>query len=503
MSLRTKFVLLLTTVGVAVAVMLGMAFWSFSVLDREMGGSLESIESVLGGLNRLKRTFWDQAELLGESSFPTGQPSEDPERSSAETRLSDLAEFNDLAAQAQRVLTHLEGLDSYKLRSGVSRTRALREGANEAASYGRRWLETGDPESLRLAGESLYMQHERIEAIEREILADAHAAVGFGDRLQSTITLGLVSSAAVVFIAGMLATVLVHRWVLRPVALLREAAVRIGAGDFAHRVPVDGRDEVSQLSAEVNHMAEMVATLQDDRVERERFAAVGEMAQKLVHNIRGPLGGIRTLAELTEQKSGNAELVRDTQHRIVGTVDRFEAWIGELLGATRPLEVSLERVEVEPWLTRLVEFHRTRAETREVAIRLEVNGAPKAARFDPRLVEQALAALVSNALEVSPSGATVGVRAEGGDRGDLWRVTVADEGPGVPGEVVERIFQPYFTTKRAGTGIGLALARRVAEQHGGRLWLKAGSRSENGHESSSGATFVLELPVTPEDMSGQ
>jgi len=504
MSLRTKFALLLATLGIAVAIMLATALWSFAVLDREMGGSLQSIESVLGGLNRLKRTFEAQAELVGAATFPAQAPDAPAAPLTHDGRATLEPRFSALARQAQRQLTELERLESYKVRSGVSRTRALREGALEAAEAGKAWIESGEHADLQRLNTVLRRQHERIEAIEREILGGAHVAVNHAERIRGFVNAGLLAATSLVLIAALLGVILIRRWIFRPVARLSDAAIRIGAGDFDHRVPVEGGDEIARLSAEVNNMAGLVGDLQEERVQRERFAAVGEMLQKLVHNIRGPLGGIRTLAELSQRNARDPDVVRDSQGRIVSTIDRFESWIGDLLGATRPLRISPEPVEVGPWLERSLEVHRAQALSRGLDIEVRHDSAPDTARFDPGLLEQALSALVSNALEVTPPGGAIRVEASLDGAPDRWQLRVADQGPGIPDDVAERIFQPYFTTKKSGTGIGLALARRVLEQHGGRLWLEpTSSKGESGPQEPSGATFVMQMPVAESATGGQ
>src|SRR5262249_25264293 len=150
-----------------------------------------------------------------------------------------------------------------------------------------------------------------------------------------------------VALVGALGFSLLHRWVLQPVARLRTAAARIGDGDFAHRVLVrpggPGRDELAQLSTEVNHMAGLVRAMQDERVERDRLAAAGEMVRRLTHNLRNPLAGIRGLAEITRgDLPPAADELRENQERIIATIDRFEHWLSELLSATSPLTVQLE-----------------------------------------------------------------------------------------------------------------------------------------------------------------
>jgi signal transduction histidine kinase len=285
---------------------------------------------------------------------------------------------------------------------------------------------------------------------------------------------------------------------MRPVGRLRAATERISQGDFAHRIPVDGRDELAQLSSQVNHMAATVLRMQDERVERERLAAVGEMLRRLSHNIRNPLAGIRGIAEIAHRRLEAESPLREHMERIVKTVDRLDIWLRDLLRSSSPLDLRPEPVEIGPWLVGMLEAHRLVAATKDVHLEVCVDEAPREATFDRRHLEQAVAALVTNAIQASSAGGSVrvSVREREGEPG--WVVEVADEGPGVAAEHLEEIFRPHFTTKPDGTGMGLAVAHQVVHGHGGNIHLDPGSgASGNGSTASHGAIFRVELPFEP------
>ena len=490
MSLQTKFALMLGVTALSVAMMLGVSLWSFRVLDREVSGALNSIESVLMHLNVLKRASWDQAELLGVSSFPSKSADEADRSPDARAR------YVELADEVRDQLDALAVLDSPYTQSGVTRARALREGARIARERGLAWFDIGDVEANRRAAEELYLQHERIERTERAIIGDAGSAVAHGDRIRGMVTTGLVGSASFVVLGVVLGALLVRRLILRPIEDLRQAAARIGAGDYEHRIGMAGADELAQLSAEVDEMAGLIKRMQDERIERERLAAVGEMIQRIVHNIRGPLGGIRSLADVAERGIERPTLVRDSLTRIRSTVDRFDGWVGELLRATRPADINPHPVRVEPWLAAFVESHRAEADSAGVRLDLGVDRVPEVARYDAYHLEHALTAVVTNAIQATPAGGTVRVRGEQGNLGDLWRIAVEDSGPGIDPDLLPRIFRPYFTTKSGGSGIGLAHARQIIERHGGRIWAENLAEAGSGGDSGAhGARIVMELPT--------
>jgi signal transduction histidine kinase len=505
MTLLRKFGVLLAVLAMVVVLSLGSAVWSVSLLQREITGYLQSISVALGGLNHIKRDLGDLAALL------PGSPETDPSPWAGEARDAPpgtpAQRVQALGDSVHQQLEELLGSRTFRVRSGISTQRNLQDRIKTATASALAWVNSGDREAGLRARRELYILHELIERNEAKILGDASEAVVHGreirDRLLAVIVITLLTALGV----ASLGLILMRRWVLRPVTELRTAADRIARGDFAHRVPVQGRDELAQLSSEVNHMAGMISAMQDERVERERLAAIGEMVRRLAHNLRNPLSGIRSLAELSKADLPGDSPVQENQDRIVATVDRFEKWLAEMLTATSPLNIEPEPVPVAPWLRALVEPLRPMGAAKGVELRVDLAAAPPEARFDPRHLEHALVGVVTNAIQASPRGAAVTVSAVA--KGTQWEIRVRDRGPGVPPELVERIFRPYFTTKRDGTGIGLAVAKQVVEQHGGRVAVERASSAPEGPAAPAprgsgagsggpGATFVFQLPLRVE-----
>ncbi|MFN0132801.1 MAG: ATP-binding protein [Phycisphaerales bacterium] len=485
MTLLRKFGILLGGLALIVAVSLTAAMWAVLVHQRELAQPLSSIHSVLGDLNRVKRAVAEIGALLP-GSTPDRVPWTTPpdQTADADPRIAQLA------VEIRDRLARLRDTGVFNVQSGISTTRNLEQRVREALAQIDRWRSTRDPAFAAASHESLFVIHELVERNETKMLEDARVAVIYGRDVRGTVTVVIAASLAAVLLAAGLGLALTRRWVVRPVAELRAATERLGAGDFSHRVPVVGRDELALLSAEVNHMASVISTMQDERVERERLAAIGEMVRRLAHNLRNPLAGIRSLAELARADLPPGSQPRESQDRIVQTVDRFERWLRELLSATSPLVVQPVESAVVPWLDASLEALRPMAAAKQIDLAADSAAAPARARFDGRHLEQALVALVTNAIQAAPPGSTVRILARAD--GTHWELRVADNGPGVPIALSDKIFKPYFTTKRDGTGIGLALVKQVVEQHGGRVWVE---RANAESKVAVGAAFVIRLPI--------
>jgi len=499
MSLRRKFLVLLLVLGCTVAINVGASVWAIIHYETSIARPLDGIQRVMIGLQRSKRAAGTAHNLLV-GSLPEGDAA--PIGPSAAAGDRSLAAVRELGARALLELDALEAqVPEYQLLAGISTTQNIRLRVDRAFEQAGAWLSLPESERAEQAGlirgaaRDLFHSHELIELMEQRMLESAALTVNFSDSARRSALLVLGVSALVVISSGFLAVRLVSRWVLAPVADLREAAGRVAEGDYTGRVDVRGEDEIATLGHEFNHMTEMIVEMQEERIERERLAAVGEMVRRIVHNLRNPLSGIRSLAELTLTDLPTDSDARRNQDRIMTTVDRFESWLTRLLNVTRPLSLSIGETAVEPWLGGVIEAHRPMAQAKGVALTLDSSRAPRVASLDAALVEQAMSAIITNGVHASPEGGEVRVLAEADDGGKRWRIVVEDSGPGVPPDLADQIFRPYFTTKPDGNGIGLAMAKQVIEQHGGRIAVERPETTAQGAETGAGARFVVTLPL--------
>ena len=489
MSLRARFRILLSLLGVAVVASLAVAVWSVGLLDREQRWANEQVGLVLSPLHEINRAVWGQAQALGNAGFGVFAPEEGNAPESAP-----LAErIKWLATEASRAVDRLEKFPRYELSAGVNTTRNIRERLAQAEATSLAWAASRDEADHREALRALYELHELIERLEARLAREAVLAAEHSAEVRPRLALTVLTSVAMVVLLLFVAGSCFRRWVLVKAERLRVAAEHLGRGEFDHRIAIEGDDELDRVARQVNEMASTIETMQAERIERERLAAIGEMARRVAHNIRNPLAGIRSLAELTVVESAPDSPIIGHQRRILTTVDRFGSWLTGLLSVSTPLEVSPHLQPIRPWLEGLVDAHRPMAEDRGVRLTLDAAAAPAEAPIDRRHLEQAVSAVLSNAIEASPPGGRVEVCAGMGEQG--WEITVTDEGPGVPPGSHERLFRPYFTTKPGGTGIGLAIAHRVVRDHGGRITAENRSGPPLNPGFGPGATFKIEIPL--------
>ena len=244
--------------------------------------------------------------------------------------------------------------------------------------------------------------------------------------------------------------------------------------------------ENSRLFEDLTRSYADLGRAQQQLVHRERLVALGELSAVVAHEVRNPLAAIfNSLASLQRimRPDGDAKMLLGV---IQEEADRLNRIVGDLLGFARPSELAMRTERLEHVLEEAVGAALASGAA-GIEIRREYDPGLPAIRIDPHQIRQALLNLASNAIQAMPRGGVLTVRTRAEDH--LAVVEVSDSGPGVPAELRPRIFEPFFTTKATGTGLGLAVVRRIVEGHGGSVALAP--------PGEGGATFVLHLPLAP------
>jgi two-component system sensor histidine kinase HydH len=236
----------------------------------------------------------------------------------------------------------------------------------------------------------------------------------------------------------------------------------------------------------VRAVAAALVTARSRLAQSEKLAALGQLAAAVAHEVRNPLAVVRSAAQGLGETLAPAD---KESHRaasfIVCEVDRLSSVVTSLLALARPLRLETRPTAVADVVARALTL--AGAEISSKRLRLARDEAPglPVVRADADLVCQVLVGLLSNAVEATPTGGEVTVRARASN--GTVELAVADSGPGVAPELRTRVFDPFFTTRPGGTGLGLAVARQIIEAHGGRI--------EIGERPGGGACFTIRLPV--------
>jgi signal transduction histidine kinase len=298
--------------------------------------------------------------------------------------------------------------------------------------------------------------------------------------------LALAALGAVVLIG-----LLVARRMARDLDLLVEGSLAASRGDLDHRVPVRSRDEVGAVAAAFNFMMEDLRTSKDRLVIAERIAAWQDIARRLAHEIKNPLTPIQmamdTLRKTWKKEHPRfGEILEESTATVLEEADRLKHIVTEFSDFARMPKPNFARLDLN-------EVIRSAMSLYQGAVPVEPHLADKLPQLDADKgqMTQVILNLVENSRDA------IGMRTNGkitvttklGEAGDRAVLVVEDNGPGVPRDVKDKVFTPYFTTKHAkgGTGLGLAIVHRIVSDHGGRIVLT--------DVQGGGARFTIELPL--------
>ncbi len=249
------------------------------------------------------------------------------------------------------------------------------------------------------------------------------------------------------------------------------------------------RDEMQRTQEAAQRLAESNKSLREAQASlrrSERLAALGQLTAGLAHELRNPLGTIKASAEMLTKGGlqGRPEVMAEMAGYITSEVDRMNGLVSRFLDFARPLRVRPVRAELQPVVEDVIRQHAELAKSRSVAVSERISHQPFSFEFDPDLLKVALSNLVQNAIQASAAGQNVEIRAEMRDEDVM--IFVSDHGHGIDQQHLESIFNPFFTTKAQGVGLGLAIVAKIVDEHRGHMNVFS--------EVNSGTRFEMTLP---------
>jgi two-component system NtrC family sensor kinase len=306
-----------------------------------------------------------------------------------------------------------------------------------------------------------------------EVLSTSHAHL-------MALSIGMAAAVSV------LVFVLTRRWVTQPVKDLLSGTRRVADGDLGHTIPV-GEAELGALAHEFNRMQNRLRSSQRQLITAEKLASVGKLAASVAHEINNPLTGILTFAEDLADSSPPEDPRMQDFEIIKREAIRCREIVRDLLDFSRQEEPKLRPIDINDVLSHTIKFISKQAvfQNVEIATELQNNLPPVVA--DPIQLEQVVLGLLINASEAMPDGGHITVSSASVAKTQEVEISIADTGSGISKENLQRIFEPFFSTKGGKSmGIGLAVSWNIITQHGGRL--------EADSQPGEGTIFRIILP---------
>jgi hypothetical protein len=316
------------------------------------------------------------------------------------------------------------------------------------------------------------------------------ATISLGELERHTV-LVVASVGAIAICAVLLLTL--GLLVSRPMLELQRKIQRVRDGDLDATVSfADRNDDIGDLGRNFN---EMVKELRDSRQEIQRLyrthlsraehlATLGELAAGLAHEIRNPLAGIAGVIDIIGRDLPESSPAREVLKDVRQEVMRVNRIVSDLLETARPKPPDYRLADLNATAEHAVIFARQQALSKPIKVELRKSDELPPVEHDPGQIHQVLLNLMLNAIQAIPGDGEITVQVLARDGSAC--VTVRDTGSGIESEHLPNIFRPFFTTKGHGTGLGLSLARRIVEDHGGRIDVTSAV--------GQGSTFCVLLP---------
>ncbi len=260
--------------------------------------------------------------------------------------------------------------------------------------------------------------------------------------------------------------------------------------ELAVSILADAREQTAGTIYLIRDRTEM-ERMEREVAEAERLAALGRFASGVAHEIRNPLASISGALELLRHSRPEDEEEARLTDIVLREVDRLDHLITEMLDLVRPAIHTQMELDWSEDIRETTSLARTDPRMKNVEIRLDLSG-PVVVMADQQRLRQVYWNLLTNAMAVSPADSAIHVSVT---KEANWAVLrIEDQGPGIPKETLEKIFEPFFSTKSDGTGLGLAIARQIVIDHGGRISV----------ESKPGRTvFTVQLPLLDLDQDSE
>jgi len=297
---------------------------------------------------------------------------------------------------------------------------------------------------------------------------------GFSAHMQARM-IKRVSATVIILGIGLLLSIIMAKRYTRPIEDVVRAAGNVALGNLDQEIRTDRKDEIGELASSFNYM---VGKLREERLLEERLrkaehlAGIGQFSLSIAHEIRNPLNFINLSIDHMQKKyqpsaEGDKERFDSLILNIKNEIQRVSGFAESFLEYSRSLKLDFREVDIEKLIEEVIELVKAKAEKEKIEIIRESNRGPVVLHVDPGFIKTCLYNIILNAFHAMPDGGRVSIRT-GGTEGK-FSICIEDTGVGISTANIAKIFDPFFTTKQDGIGIGLALTKRVVEEHKGRI----------------------------------
>ncbi|MEI6207360.1 MAG: ATP-binding protein [Desulfuromonadales bacterium] len=302
-------------------------------------------------------------------------------------------------------------------------------------------------------------------------------------------------ATCIIFAVGIALTIFLAKRYTSPIHNLVNDFKKVSAGDLSVTIPVTSRDEIGELAEGFNNMVEKLRereALEKRLNEAEHLSRVGQLASGIAHEIRNPLNYISLAidhlkTEMLPNCGDKCVELTELTDKIKEEVRRANYMVINFMNYGRPLKLRRVLTSYTELLSKVLPVLQGRLQEQRITVEQQIPADMPPLWIDQELLRNCILNLVSNAAQAMPDGGTITLGSEP-DQGKV-KLTFADQGCGIAPEDINKIFQPYFTTRDIGIGLGLAITERIIKEHGGEIRVES--------ERDKGTLFSVLLPCKP------
>ncbi len=282
-------------------------------------------------------------------------------------------------------------------------------------------------------------------------------------------------------IVAILVSIFMGRVFAQPIKTLSSRIKRVADGDLEHKIKIERRDDMGELVRSFN---DMTAKLKQAKA-RERLSAIGEAASWIAHELKNSLVSIKSFVQLFPRRHHDESFVNKFSRLIPEEVNHWERMLKELSEFSAQSELRTCEVNLKQLLDDILAIMMEKFIEKKIDIKYNLQNKDICIQADPHRLRQVFMNLIINAVNAMPQGGSLIVSID--RRPGYVDVSIKDTGKGIARDTLNRIFEPFHTTNRGSMGLGLAISRRIVEQHGGNIDVES--------EIDMGTTFIVRLPV--------
>jgi len=303
----------------------------------------------------------------------------------------------------------------------------------------------------------------------------------------------VVQVAAGAFVFALIGVGILSYYLLRPVRSLVQATQQIAGGDLTHDIPVQSRDELGDLTHSFNRMVRNLSRIQQELVQSEKLISLGRLSAGVAHEIRNPLNAMKGAVVYMQRRRADDQLIQEYTQLVSEEIDRLNRFVTEFLYFAKQAQPVLVPTDINKLILSIQNLFGGHAREKGINFVNRLAAGLPLLKVDPQQIEQVLLNILINAMDAMPSGGRVTTsstpfrRLSDKEDEDKVRIIVEDTGIGIPSEHLHSIFDPFFSTKETGTGLGLPLSLGIVEAHGGELQVQS--------KPGRGTAVIIELPL--------